>query len=126
MNISGREHLVFDYDQAWLTILNRSHHRNGETISPGAYVNWDNTPRLGIRGQSAIGASPSKFGWYLTRQIERAMKLYRSEFLFINAWNEWAEGAFLEPDLQHKFRYLEEVKKALEHTGAFPMADSTL
>ncbi|WP_310829214.1 glycosyltransferase WbsX family protein [Paenibacillus pedocola] len=124
MDLGGKEHLVFDYDQAWLSILNRSHHRNGEKIFPGAYVNWDNTPRLGERGQSAIGASPRKFGWYLTKQIGRAKSLYQSDYLFINAWNEWAEGAFLEPDRRYQFRYLEEVKKALEQAGAFPAVDS--
>ncbi|UQZ32300.1 glycosyl transferase [Paenibacillus sp. PK3_47] len=116
MNLNGQEHLVFDYDEAWLSILSRSHHRNGEQIIPGAYVNWDNTPRLSYRGQSCIGASPRKFGWYLSRQIERARTLYKSDFLFINAWNEWAEGAYLEPDERHKFGYLEEVLKALKQT----------
>ncbi|WP_042215277.1 glycosyltransferase WbsX family protein [Paenibacillus borealis] len=124
MIIEGQEHLVFDYDQVWLSILSRSPHRNGGKIFPGAYVNWDNTPRLGKRGQSCIGASPHKFGWYLAKQIERARTLYQSEFLFINAWNEWAEGAFLEPDQQHRFRYLEEVKKALEQTGSLPSVNS--
>ncbi|WP_183582890.1 glycoside hydrolase family 99-like domain-containing protein [Paenibacillus rhizosphaerae] len=59
-------------------------------------------------------ASPRKFGWYLARQIERASRLYRSESLFINAWNEWAEGAYLEPDRHHGYQYLNAVKNALE------------
>lgn len=113
----GQDHLVFDYDHIWQTILNRSHHRSGESIFPGAYVNWDNTPRLGVKGQSCIGASPSKFGWYLSKQIERAKTLYQSEFLFINAWNEWAEGAYLEPDKYTGFQYLDAVKRALQHNG---------
>lgn len=124
MTIDGQEHLVFDYDQAWLSILSRSPHRTGEKIIPGAYVNWDNTPRLNTRGQSCIGASPHKFGWYLSKQIERARSLYNSDFLFINAWNEWAEGAYLEPDQRNQFRYLEEVRKALKQTGAFSAAGS--
>ncbi|WP_150275852.1 glycoside hydrolase family 99-like domain-containing protein [Paenibacillus tepidiphilus] len=117
MNLDGQEHLVFDYDQLWLSILSRIHRRSGEKIFPGAYVNWDNTPRLGTRGQSCIGASPRKFGHYLSRQMERAKTLYQSEFLFINAWNEWAEGAFLEPDERNGFAYLEEVRAALKLAG---------
>lgn len=109
-----KEHLVIDYDNTWELIINRSHRRDrGQPIFPGAFVSWDNTPRLGDRGQSTIGASPQKFEWYLSRQIKRAKTLYNSEFLFINAWNEWAEGAFLEPDQHYGFQYLEAVKNAL-------------
>ncbi|OPA75265.1 glycosyl transferase [Paenibacillus selenitireducens] len=115
-------HHVLDYDVIWHTILNRSPHRNGEQIIPGAYVNWDNTPRLGSRGQSTIGVSPDKFRRYLTRQMERAIQVYDSEFVFINAWNEWAEGTYLEPDKQNGYRYLESVKRALEDH----LADTTL
>ncbi len=117
-----RNHLIFDYDLVWQSILNRSPHRSGEKIFPGAYVNWDNTPRLSHEGQSGLGASPQKFGWYLTKQIERAVTQYKSEYLFINAWNEWAEGTFLEPDKQYKYQYLEAVKKALETSKAYTMS----
>lgn len=107
------EHLVFDYDGAWEMILSRSPHRSGEQIIPGAYVNWDNTPRRGYHGQSCIGSSPEKFAYYLTRQIERAAQVYNSSFLFVNAWNEWAEGTYLEPEKDHGFAYLEAVRTAL-------------
>ena len=36
-----------------------------------------------------------------------------SEYVVINAWNEWSEGAMLEPSEQHKYKYLEGVKEAL-------------
>lgn len=113
------EHLVLDYDQIWAAILSRSPRRGGDKIFPGAFVNWDNTPRLGHRGQSCIGAAPDKFGWYLSKQIERAANLYGSEFLFLNAWNEWAEGAYLEPDQRDGYAYLDAVKRALLRTGYY-------
>jgi len=109
------EHLVFDYDHIWHHILHRHHRRGREPIFPGAFVDWDNTPRLGTRGQSCIGASPAKFERYLRCQLERGVSLYESEFLFINAWNEWAEGAFLEPDKRHRCGYLEAVSRALAY-----------
>lgn len=117
-----REHLVFDYDQVWQLILNRTPHRSGEIIFPGAYVNWDNTPRLSHEGQSCIGSTPQKFGWYLTKQIERAVTRYKSQYLFINAWNEWAEGTYLEPDKLHKYQYLEAVRKALKSNHAYQLS----
>lgn len=117
LRLNGQEHLTFDYDHVWQLILARSPRRSGEQIIPGAYVDWDNTPRLGSRGLSCIGSSPAKFAWYMTRQIERARELYNSEFLFINAWNEWAEGAYLEPDERHGYAYLEAVRSALAAAG---------
>ena len=68
-------------------------------------------------GLSCLGASPEKFGWYLAKQIKRSIHLYHSEFLFINAWNEWAEGAYLEPDKRYGYQYLEAVKQALKSNG---------
>ncbi|MVO98400.1 glycoside hydrolase family 99-like domain-containing protein [Paenibacillus lutrae] len=112
--VKDRMHLVVDYDRVWTNILERTPHRNGEQVYPGAFVNWDNTPRKKAEGQSSIGMNPQKFSWYLSKQISRAREAYRSDFLFINAWNEWAEGAYLEPDQDFGYGYLQAVKEALE------------
>lgn len=113
-SVEGREHLVMDYDKVWQSILERTPHRDGEQIYPGAYVNWDNTPRRGSSGQSSLGMTPQKFGWYLSKQIARAKEAYKSEFVFINAWNEWGEGAYLEPDIEYGYQYLHAVRRALD------------
>ncbi|MBP2002010.1 lipopolysaccharide biosynthesis protein [Paenibacillus shirakamiensis] len=113
IEVNGKEHLVVDYDKVWNSILERTPHRNGEPIYPGAYVNWDNTPRRGVDGQSCLGMTPQKFSHYLSRQLLRAKTAYGSDYVFINAWNEWAEGAYLEPDNQYNYQYLQAVKYAL-------------
>lgn len=116
LEMEHHPHTVVDYDLVWQLILNRSRRSDRGALIPGAFVGWDNTPRMGVRGQSTVGATPEKFHRYLSNQIKRSKILYKSEFLFINAWNEWAEGAYLEPDQHHRFAYLEAVKNALSPT----------
>lgn len=108
---------VKDYDQVWSCVLGRTNVRKDKKIFPGAFVDWDNTPRRGNQSLIYIGSSPEKFSNYLSHQIQKAINLYNSEFLFINAWNEWAEGTFLEPDKKYGYQYLEAVKTALEKNG---------
>ncbi|MGM0876130.1 MAG: glycosyltransferase WbsX family protein [Bacillota bacterium] len=111
----GRRH-VMDYDRVWSCILRRTADKNKKTF-PGAFVGWDNTARKGAQAGIFTGATPEKFSRHLSRQIHRAVSIYKSEYLFINAWNEWAEGAYLEPDKKYGFKYLQAVKKALENNG---------
>jgi hypothetical protein len=54
--------------------------------------------------------SPESFGHFLDIQVKRSIAEGK-EFLFINAWNEWAEGAYLEPDERYGYGYLEAVKR---------------
>ena len=44
---------------------------------------------------------------------QKAIKT-KSRFVFINAWNEWAEGTYLEPDTKNKYGYLECIKKVVD------------
>ena len=100
---------VFGYDEIWRRMLTRPY-AQGEFR--GAFVAWDNTPRLGENAKIVHGATPEKFGRYLAPQIAAAAQ-EGAPFLFINAWNEWAEGAHLEPDERHGHAYLEQVSAAL-------------
>ncbi len=107
-----------DYDQAWHTILDTKPESNKNV--PGAFVDWDNTPRHGSRGRVYIGRTPEKFNRYLTQQIIRAKEIYHKDMIFMYAWNEWAEGGYLEPDEENGYAYLEGIKKALDDTGENP------
>lgn len=83
----------------------------------GVFTDWDNTPRRGKSATLFVGSTPNKFKKYLSAQIKRSAKLYAKDMIFINAWNEWAEGAYLEPDKKNGYAYLEAVKEALEENG---------
>jgi hypothetical protein len=101
---------IFDYDKIWGKILKRNLNRFQKRIYVGGYVDWDNTPRKGFKGVVFKGSTPEKFEKYIKNQIDR---IDQNGYIFINAWNEWAEGAYLEPDKKYGFKYLEAIKKAL-------------
>lgn len=75
------------------------------------FVDYDDTPRRGKRGVVTFGSTPNRFRYYLEKNIIQTEK-EENEFLFINAWNEWGEGNYLEPDTVHGYAYLEAIRKA--------------
>jgi lipopolysaccharide biosynthesis protein len=111
---------LIDYDETWEKILDRPRRPGPELTIPGAFADWDNTPRRGNRGTVFVGATPEKFERYLTRQLARARQIEGSGYLFVNAWNEWAEGAYLEPDKRFGLEYLEAVRRALSRVQSEP------
>ena len=60
-----------------------------------------------------LNASPEKFERYLTALCRKIKAEHGLPLLFLNAWNEWGEGAYLEPDERNQDRYLLAVKNAL-------------
>lgn len=116
-------HLI-DYDVVWEQILKREIPVSDKRTFLGAFLDWDNSPRKGKNSTIFKGATPKKFETYLQRQIAKA-KSIGSEFIFINAWNEWAEGTFLEPDKKFGHQYLEAVKGAMGIIDVQPESNST-
>jgi hypothetical protein len=75
---------------------------------------WDNTPRRMERATIFDGASPGAFQAWLEAAVRqtREHNFGDERIVFINAWNEWAEGAYLEPDEACGYEYLEAVRNA--------------
>lgn len=96
------------YDKIWEEILNRKMRR--EKVYLCGVVDYDDTPRHGKKGSVMEGTSPEKFYKYFKKLYQKSM-LLNNDFLFLNAWNEWGEGMYLEPDVTHGFGYLEAVKQ---------------
>ena len=107
---------VFDYDECWQRIL-KLRPDDDHTI-PGGFVDWDNTPRKQMRGMVAAGATPEKFKKYFRQLVINARKYYKQDKIFFFAWNEWAEGGYLEPDEKYKYGYLEAIKEVLDEDEA--------
>lgn len=85
------------------------------TCFPGVCPSWDNSARR-PPGKAIIfrGATPELFGDWLHSKANTFQPPSQSEnLLFINAWNEWAEGNHLEPCLRHGHNWLNAVRHAL-------------
>lgn len=101
-----------DYDYLWGKILSKNQEYGSRSIIRSAFTNFDNSPRKGSRAFITKGASPEKFESYFSKLLHSNRK-YLSDFTVINAWNEWGEGAILEPTEQDNYRWLEAVKNGL-------------
>lgn len=81
------------------------------TVMPG----WDNSPRRGDRGHIFLGSSPDVYGRWLGAIMRQTRHLKHGDerLVFINAWNEWGEGNYLEPDQELGHEYLKATARAL-------------
>ncbi len=105
-----------DYDYIWQSLLNNKR-QYGKIIWRSAFVNFDNSPRKGKKALIIKGAAPEKFERYLKKLITTVDRNYDDTFIVINAWNEWAEGAVLEPSENVGYGYLNAVKNVLSEYG---------
>lgn len=105
--------VVFDYENIVKKMLARPQpsYKQYPCITPS----WDNSARKKHNAIILHNSTPKLYGNWL-REILKRFKPFSVEenFLFINAWNEWAEGNHLEPDQKWGRGYLEETKKALD------------
>lgn len=108
----------YDYDEIWKELLNRD---SEDYMLPGAFIDWDNTPRKGNRGSMMLGATPEKFKSYFHELVKKTSSKSKKEYIFIFAWNEWAEGGYLEPDEKYGYAYLNAIKDVLKAEDEFPL-----
>ncbi len=104
---------VFDYQDF---VVNRKYFTdNAELLYKGVCPSWDNTARRGGAATVYHGSTPELYKKWLVDLIRYTKRTFskESQIVFINAWNEWAEGAHLEPDRRYGYAYLEATKQAL-------------
>ena len=120
----GFQGLIYDYNKV---IANSTDEEYVSTLPEnticGAMPSWDNSARRGLKAHMAYGASPARFQLWLRSLAEKRLpKSYRNE-LFLNAWNEWAEKAVLEPTENFGSLYLNVLRDHI--TGDRPVASDT-
>ncbi len=113
IEISSRHKLrVFDYQKAWPVMANPEPvtYRRYDTVC----TSWDNSARRGGEAVVLHGSTPGAYESWLSHAIARTERCPVSErVVFINAWNEWAEGCHLEPDQRYGRAYLQATQRAL-------------
>lgn len=108
--------LVFDYASYVKRACERvlPDYRRYPCVTPS----WDNSPRRKSNFFAFKNSTPKLYGEWLRDVCNRFVPFSEEEnFIFINAWNEWAEGNHLEPDLKWGRGYLEETKKVVEENN---------
>ena len=105
--------LRFDYEATVLNCLNRPAVRYKRY--PAVFPSWDNMPRQPSRGHSFVNSSPEAFQVYCEYKLDETLRMFVGDerLMFVNAWNEWAEGTHLEPDVKFGHRWLEALHNAL-------------
>lgn len=88
-------------------------------LFPAVNCGWDNEPRRPGRGRTWLHASPRRYRDWLRHTIVERLPAApaTSRLVFINAWNEWAEGAVLEPDARLGYAWLHATAAALREAA---------
>ena len=104
---------LHDYAKVWRAAIEQRP-EPGLTTYPGAFVDWDNASRYTNRATVYQGATPALFAHWLGELVKTLPQRDLPEnLIWLNAWNEWAECAYLEPDETHGLQYLEALQRAL-------------
>jgi Glycosyltransferase WbsX len=87
----------------------------GLPVYRGLMTGWDNTPRRGYTSHIFHNATPEHYEVWLRRLIDYTRRHHEGDqrLIFVNAWNEWGEGAYLEPDHKYQYRLLEATARAV-------------
>jgi lipopolysaccharide biosynthesis protein len=105
---------VYDWDV--FVKRSRQYKRPMYNLFRGVCPSWDNTARRKNRATVFVNNSPRSYQEWLFNAIADTRARFANpdeRLIFINAWNEWAEGAYLEPDQRYGYAYLEATRLAL-------------
>lgn len=108
---------IFEYEEAVHFMKKKK--ATDYTLFKAVTPSWDNTPRKQNASHIIAHATPDLYKDWLAHTIEYTKKHLSGDerLVFINAWNEWGEGAHLEPDRKYGYAFLKATKGAIENSG---------
>jgi glycosyltransferase involved in cell wall biosynthesis len=109
------------YDMSIFEERSRNYSQPAYKLYRSVCPSWDNSARRKNAGGIFLNSTPHKYEQWLKNAIEDTVQTKDNldeRLIFINAWNEWAEGAYLEPDARYGFAYLQATKNALLNHNA--------
>ena len=111
----------------WSDYVRRSRNYRNPTykLFRGVCPSWDNTPRRKDTARILVNNSPAGYHeWLLNAIADTCLRFpnHDERLVFVNAWNEWAEGAYLEPDARNGYAYLEATRLALAGAAYLPLS----
>ena len=111
---------AFLYHDVAMTYLRRKYEKIN--VFRGVFPSWDNTARTGDRATLILNGTPANYERWLYQAIQRTKEDFPDEerFVFINAWNEWAEACHLEPDRKYGRAFLEATSRARDGQTLLP------
>lgn len=106
---------IYDYRKVANNLKNRIYDKY--TVYKGLMLAWDNTARVNSKGHIFHFSNPDVYQEWLFDIAKYTSLKFKEEnqFIFINAWNEWAEGTHLEPDRHYGYSYLDKTAQVLEY-----------
>lgn len=102
---------IQSYKKICNQIVTRKRTYYGKKIIKCMLAGWDNSARKGKQSMVMKDSSPELFEEYLEKLLSNNRNDSLNDFIVINAWNEWSEGAYLEPDELNKYKYLEAIER---------------
>ncbi|RQS10046.1 glycosyltransferase [Burkholderia sp. Bp8998] len=98
----------------------RSYQDTEYRLFRGVTPSWDNEARKPGRGTVFVGSTPKLYEeWLCNAATDTVRRIGNPDerLVFINAWNEWAEGAHLEPDRRYGYAWLQATNNALSRAS---------
>lgn len=121
---------IFSFADVATGYLSRNY--KARTVYRTVFPSWDNTARTGQRAQIILDGTPQNYRIWLSKATQKTLleRAGDEQIVFINAWNEWAEGCHLEPDRHFGRAFLEATLQARsiginETVPEFSLAEST-
>lgn len=109
---------VMLYEEVAQSYLDRSY--KNQNVFKSVFPCWDNTARTNDRALIILNSTPNNYEYWLKETVYKTFKDFPNQerFVFINAWNEWAEGCHLEPDQKYQHQFLDATMRAkVWHSG---------